>query len=237
MTAPLLFLLFIGTAWGPCAQAPPPAARSTAGPTDTLAADVGRSVIHWKGTKFRGLGRHEGTIRLACGAVYVRHGALVGGSFVVDMHTIVVTDIPAHEPVPRRRLRRYLMHEDFFAVATYPTARFVLTAVAPQQGRRHAVRGLLTLRGQTHPVTFDAEIRLGVYASLLATTAFSIDRQRWGVAYRGSRLTNDLVDDEIHLRLTIFAAQPPAEPPRSVPFSLAAFALRGEAIPITTFPP
>lgn len=184
-----------------------PISTPVAPAADTLFVDVSRSVIRWKGTKFWGLGKHEGTIQLAAGEVYVRNGAVAGGAFVIDMHTIEVTDMPEHEIVPRRRLRDHLMHDDFFAVATYPTARFVLTGVTRQQGRAYAVTGQLTLRGQTHPVAFDADIRFASGQTLAATAAFHIDRQRWGVAYRGSRLTNDLVDDEIHLRLELFAGR------------------------------
>ncbi len=172
---------------------------------DTLYVDTLRSLVRWKGTKFWGLGKHEGLVRVDSGELYVHNGEVTGGAFVIDMRSIEVTDIPKSDPVPRRRLRDHLMSEDFFAVAAYPTARFVLADVTRRQGRAYSITGNLTLRGRTHPITFEAEISVLSLQALEATATFSIDRQRWGVAYRGSRLTNDLVDDDIYLDLLLVA--------------------------------
>lgn len=175
---------------------------------DQLQVDTEQSVLRWKGTKFWGLGKHEGIVRLASGTLTVQEAAITAGSFVIDMHTIEVTDIPKSDPVPRKRLRHHLMGEDFFAVETYPTAQFTLTKIQ-ENDAYHQVWGDLTLRGQTHPVTFEATFSTLSNKKVWATAQFSIDRQRWGVAYRGSRLTNDLVDDEIHLDLVLVAAARP----------------------------
>jgi hypothetical protein len=40
---------------------------------------------------------------------------------------------------------------------------------------------------------------------LHATARATLDRMQWGVAFRGSRLTNDLVDDMIHLEFDLVA--------------------------------
>ena len=179
----------------------------------TLQLDVERSVIRWKGTKFRGLGKHAGIVRLASGAVTVDGRAPLGGSFVVDMRSIEVTDIPPSDPVPRRRLREHLMHDDFFAVARHPTAAFQIRSVTPRPGGRYAVDGVLTRRGRARPVRFEAAVAPAANGALHATARFRIDRQHWGVAYRGSRLTNDLVDDMIELTLDLVTT--PAPPARA----------------------
>ncbi|MEP0546093.1 MAG: YceI family protein [Rhodothermales bacterium] len=176
---------------------------------DTFYVDTSRSLVRWKGTKFWGLSKHEGLVRIASGELYVLGREITGGSFLIDMRSIEVTDIPESDPVPRRRLRDHLMSEDFFSVAAYPTARFVLGDVTRRQGHAYAVTGDLTLRGRTHPITFEAAIPVLSRHALEAAATFSIDRQRWGVAYRGSRLTNDIVDDEIYLDLLLVAE--PAE--------------------------
>lgn len=172
---------------------------------DTLWVDLQRSVLRWKGTKFWGLGKHEGIVRLAVGHLWLHEGALRGGIFVIDMTSIEVTDIPAHEPVPRRRLRNHLMSNDFFAVETYPTAVFVLARVQQRTDPTYLLTGALTMRGQTHPVTFETEMQALSPHHLEATAQFSINRHRWNVSYRGSRLTDDLVDDEIHIDLYLVA--------------------------------
>ncbi|HMB90350.1 MAG TPA: YceI family protein [Rhodothermales bacterium] len=175
---------------------------------DKLHVDTERSIIRWRGTKFWGLGKHEGIVWLASGTLTVQDAAVTAGSFVIDMNTIEVTDIPKSDPIPRKRLRNHLMDDDFFAVATYPTAQFTLTK-SQENETHHQITGDLTLRGQTHPVTFAATFSALSNKKVWATAQFSIDRQRWGVAYRGSRLTNDLVDDDIHLELVLVATAKP----------------------------
>ena len=178
------------------------AASLAASPSDTLVLDTTASVIHWKGTKFWGLGKHEGTLRLANGYVVLDRGRVAIARFVADMRTIEVTDIPVHEPVPRNRLRRHLMDEDFFAVERYPTATFVLRAAdAHEEDSGFRLTGDLTMRGVTHPIAVDVAVDASADGSLHATSRFRINRHDWGVSFRGSRLTNDLVDDEIHFTL------------------------------------
>ncbi|MEO7522383.1 MAG: hypothetical protein ABIW79_11260, partial [Gemmatimonas sp.] len=79
-----------------------------------LTVDIRRSVVRWKGTKFRGRGKHEGTVHLASGALSVCGATVCGGTFVLDMRSIAVTDIPVHETVPRTRLANHLNSRDFF---------------------------------------------------------------------------------------------------------------------------
>ena len=58
-------------------------------------------------------GMHEGTVKLSTGHLLLRDGKIMGGEFIADMNSISITDIPSHEPVPRRRLRNHLKSEDF----------------------------------------------------------------------------------------------------------------------------
>ena len=64
--------------------------------------NIGLSKIHWKGTKMRGLGKHEGEVNLKEGYFLIEENKIVGGKFIIEMNTINVTDIPKHETVPRR---------------------------------------------------------------------------------------------------------------------------------------
>lgn len=176
------------------------ATASTSLPVDTAA-----SVVYWKGTKFGGRGKHEGTLRLSRGEVEVCGSALVGGTFEIDMRSIEVTDIPEHEPVPRARLRDHLMGEDFFAVDTYPAATFRIDGAEGIGADSVRLSGALTMRGKTQGIAFKARIQERSARAVRASAQFSIDRQRWGVAYRGSELTNDLVDDELYLDVRLVA--------------------------------
>jgi len=55
--------------------------------------DTTASVVKWKGTKFFGLGKHEGIVRLRHGYVALQGSRPVGARFVVNMRSIEVTDI------------------------------------------------------------------------------------------------------------------------------------------------
>src|SRR6476661_6948252 len=68
---------------------------------ESVALDTGRSVVRWKGTKFRGRGKHEGTLLLTSGFVSMCRTTVCGGRFVLDMRSIAVTDIPVDDEVPR----------------------------------------------------------------------------------------------------------------------------------------
>ena len=96
---------------------------------DTIRIDLLKSNIHWKGTKMRGAGKHEGEIALQSGFLIKNSNQLVNGSFVADMTTIGVTDIPEHEPVPRDNLNSHLKSSDFFDVEKFPTSAFEITNV------------------------------------------------------------------------------------------------------------
>ncbi|MGQ0642230.1 MAG: hypothetical protein ACT4P6_15895 [Gemmatimonadaceae bacterium] len=63
--------------------------------TDTLEVDTTASVVKWKGTKFFGLGKHEGIVRLSNGHVAFVDGRVSDARFVVNMRSIEVTDISA----------------------------------------------------------------------------------------------------------------------------------------------
>lgn len=67
--------------------------------------------------------------------------------------------------------------------------------------------GDLTLRGQTHLVRFAARAVPLRGGGLRATAQLAIDRQRWGVAYRGTSLGEIAVDDTVHLGLNLVFGQ------------------------------
>lgn len=183
-------------------------ARKCAAGASELALDLDRSTIRWRGTKFWGLGKHEGGVRFRAGAVCVRGREVVGGWFEVDMRTLTVTDIPASDPVPRRRLRDHLLGEDFFHVDAYPVARFFVRGVAHESSRLYRISGDLTIRDHTEPVTFYARGWEVSDTSVRAEARLEVDRHAYGVSYRGSSIRDDLVDDTFWLELTIEAKRP-----------------------------
>lgn len=182
-----------------------PAHFAPVGGVDTLRVDPAQTVVRWKGTKFRGLGKHEGIVRMSEGTLLMCHELACGGSFTIDMRTIAVTDIPESDPVPRTRLVNHLKHPDFFWVDRYPTAVFRLREGRLTADGTYRVTGDLTMRGVRRSVSFPVHLRSRRDGELRADARIAIDRQRWGVAYEGSRLANDLVDDDFTLEVVLVA--------------------------------
>ena len=180
-----------------------------------LKPDLARSEIKWKGTKFWGLGKHEGTVQLKHGLICVANNRIVAGSFVANMRTIEVTDIPADDPVPRKRLRDHLMGEDFFDVPKHPEAVLVIRSVSPQQRSLHQVVADLTMRGRTQRVTFYARLWQVSGSHVKAQATIPIDRHKFGVSYVGSTIRDDLVDDTFYLDLTLETIQTQVSSPAS----------------------
>jgi polyisoprenoid-binding protein YceI len=135
----------------------------------------------------------------------VRRAELRGGTIELDMRSIAVTDMPLGEVSARRKLTTHLLAADFFDVARYPTARYTVQRVTMRGGNLARLEGALTLRGVTRPFAFEATVWSFEPTRLHATARATLDRMQWGVAFRGSRLTNDLVDDMIHLEFDLVA--------------------------------
>lgn len=175
---------------------------------DSLQLNTEASAIYWKGTKING--KHEGTVRLQEGYLVANEKAIVAGEFTADMNTISVTDIPEHEPVPRRRLRNHLKSEDFFYTEKYPTANFEIGETRKIKNDSLLILGLLSIRDVTKEIQLEAKRIESENGNPVFTTFFVIDRFEWNVAYRGSfwkRITsifdNTFVNAEIELRVEL----------------------------------
>ncbi len=167
--------------------------------SDTLRLDMSRSIIHWKGTKMKGLGKHEGQIELEDGFFTITNNLLTGGHFIANMNSIEVTDIPAHEPVPRGRFNDHMKSEDFFDTATYPVSKFEITGIQYKTTNSLIISGNLTLKDITRNISFAAN-----YKEKTFETGFTIDRFQWNIGYEGSWVDKTLVDKDIVLEIQLF---------------------------------
>lgn len=165
---------------------------------DTTKIDLRKSTVHWKGTKMRGTGKHEGEIEFIEGYFVTENNQLKGGSFTIDMSTISVTDIPQHEPVPRKRLNDHLKSLDFFDVEKFPTSQFNITNVKKITSDSLMISGNLTLKDITKNIEFGAN-----YKGKLFTTKFTLDRFKWNIAYEGNLADKTLVDKDIELTIDL----------------------------------
>lgn len=169
--------------------------------------DTSRSVVRWRGTKFGGRGAHAGVVRLRQGTLQYNSAKaeVTGGRIELDMRSIAVTDMPLDERSARAKLVNHLLAADFFDVARFPSAVFDIQRARHHSGNLVRLEGQLTLRGVTRPFAIDATVWSFEPTQLHATARATLDRMQWGVAFRGSRLTNDLVDDLISLEFDVTA--------------------------------
>lgn len=159
---------------------------------DSIQLNIKQSIIKWKGTKMRGLGKHEGTISIQEGVLIFDQGVLVGGRFSIPMASLRVTDIPASDPIPLHNLTEHLKGKDFFDVKTYPLSILILEKVTMVNENEILISANLEIKGIRRRIDFAAQKDLNrFYAN------FKIDRFDWNIAYEGSWADRTLVDREI----------------------------------------
>lgn len=157
-------------------------------PTHGGEIDIAKSSIAWVGKKVTG--QHEGHISLKSGKLLFENHQLTGGSFEIDMTSIVCTDIKGNGAV---KLVGHLNSEDFFSVADFPSAKLNLTKVeAGEIENEYKLTADLTIKGITHPISFVALI-----TKKTATADLMIDRTAYGIKYGSGSFFDNLGDKAI----------------------------------------
>jgi len=161
-------------------------------------ADADQSVLNWTGQKVTG--KHFGTIGLTSGTFRIDGDQIVSAEFVVDMTSITNEDIESE--AQNKKLVNHLKSEDFFGVATHPTARFRMKEPAVIDGGNAMVKGDLTIKGITHPVQFKAvvdqkEDMARVFGNMV------IDRTKYEVKYGSGKFFDNLADNTIYDEFTV----------------------------------
>ena len=168
---------------------------------DHVKVNTETSTVKWTGSKVTS--SHEGDIKIKSGKLILDHGRLVGGEFEIDMTTIVNTDIENQES--RNNLEGHLKNKDFFGVENHPTSDLKITKVdalkiVDQNGNNYAVVADLTIKGITHSIIFNANVKIKG-AAFLAIAKIKIDRTKWDIKYNSGSffdgLGNYLILDEI----------------------------------------
>ena len=158
--------------------------------------NVSSSVVKWIGTKVTG--KHNGTVKIKEGEVWVDGEKITGGKFVLDMTTIENADLDGEW---KEKLEKHLKDTDFFEVGKFPTATFETTKI-DQDASKLTVTGNLEIKGITKSITFPATIQKDDAKKILGAKAnFNINRQDWGIVYKGK--IDDVIRDEINLDLDL----------------------------------
>ena len=168
-------------------------------------ASVDETTITWKG--FKPTGTHSGTIALDNGVFTTNDGKLHSGTFLINMASLKVTDIPAEEP-GNGKLAGHLKSADFFDVEKFPNAAFEVTGSEDKDGKT-MLSGNLSLKGVENNITFPVTVSNEGDMMSITSEAFTIDRSKWNVKYGSKSFFDDLgdkfINDEIELQITVKA--------------------------------
>ncbi|HEX5743354.1 MAG TPA: YceI family protein [Flavobacteriaceae bacterium] len=149
---------------------------------------LNKSKVVWKGYKVTG--SHEGSISLKSGLLEFKNGKLTGGQFVIDMNTIICTDLTGEY---KGKLEGHLKSDDFFGVEAFPTANLIFTSVKATGKNSYEVKGNLTIKGKTNQITFI----ISIYGNK-ATATVKIDRTKYDIRYGSTSFFENLQDKAIY---------------------------------------
>ncbi len=146
------------------------------------------SALMWVGSKVTG--SHEGTINLSSGHLILDNNDLVGGEFVIDMTSVVCTDLTGKG---KASLEGHLKSDDFFSVNKFPTASLTILKVKKNSLGLYQVNANITIKGITQEIMFDAEIK-----EKTAKAKLIIDRTEFGIIYKSGNFFKELADKAIY---------------------------------------
>lgn len=163
-----------------------------------LKVDTTVSVLRWTGKKVTGT--HHGSVRLLDGKIQLDGDEIVGGSFRVDMSSIVVEDIK--DPKYNRKLTDHLKSNDFFDATDFPNSNFEILSAKKLStpgsgGENYEVLGKLSIVGVTHEISFPAKIEIG-QESASATAKVEVDRTKYNIRYGSGKFFESLGDKLIY---------------------------------------
>ncbi|RIV20572.1 YceI family protein [Fibrisoma montanum] len=170
--------------------------------------DTEQSSLTWNAKKVGG--EHTGTLKLAKGQLTAEGNKLTAGNFMIDMTTIVDTDIT--NPSGNKRLTDHLKSEDFFSVEKNPTATFKITKVTPVAGAKageptHTVTGDLSIKGTTKSISFPAAVNVSGNR-VEATGTATVNRLDYDIKYRAAIIgtaADKIIDDTFTLNIKLIA--------------------------------
>lgn len=164
-------------------------------------ADLKTSVLDWTGKKISG--KHYGKIGLKEGSFTVKDNKLVSGKFIIDMKTITVEDLTGSS---RDKLTGHLKSDDFFSTDKFAYSTLEITGSEPFTNNKAVVKGNLTIKDITHPITFTVSRNGSEY-----TSTIDVDRTLYNIRYGSGKffqnLGDNMIDDNFVLEVKLRVAQ------------------------------
>ncbi|NCN27040.1 YceI family protein [bacterium] len=176
--------------------------------------DPSKSMATWYGEKITGF--HYGDIKLSSGELEVKNGALVGGSFEVDMTSMSCGDC---DPKSAEKLVGHLKSDDFFSADKFKNSTLKIKKVTAWNevdkkkqaelmktleaaNKRdfskvkvakptHLISADLSIKGKTHPQDIVANVEVNG-AAVNASGQMVVDRTKFDVRYGSNKFFDNL---------------------------------------------
>ena len=151
------------------------------------------SKVLWKG-EMLGVYTHSGIVKLTQADIKMKDGNIQGGSFTVDMKSMIPTDdnYKPEEGSTKEKLVGHLSSADFFDVENFPTAKFEISEV-----NGNTASGKLTVRGITNDEKVENIAINEVDGKVIISGELVFDRKKYDVAWdspmKDMILSNDIV--------------------------------------------
>lgn len=161
------------------------------------------SSVSWKANKI--VGSHAGTFTVNNGVAKFNGNQLVGGSFILDIKSLKITDIKEDDK-QYKKLVGHLLSPDFFNADANSTAMFEITSVNGKD-----VTGDLTLNGIKKSVTFPVTVATSGEDVTLLSNMFTIDRTEWGIKYNSDKIADPkklgdkLIKNDVEMTISVKA--------------------------------
>jgi len=189
--------------------------------SEIYTVDIKKSQVFFVSRKRVG-DSHPGTIGLSEGKLAFENDILVGGTLVLNMAQVTITD-PNLDNGQKIKLTKQLISPDFFDSEKHQTAVFQITAVNPYltestiiptdstewktNAPTHNISGNLTLKDSTRGLTFPIRLSFAK-KKCLSDAKFVIDRTNWGIHYMSEASLGDkIINKEVNIGFHIEASK------------------------------
>ncbi|OBX21588.1 MULTISPECIES: YceI family protein [Bizionia] len=163
------------------------------------------SNIMWKG--FKPTGTHTGTIKVESGVFTMNGDAIESGSFLIDMNSLYVTDLPEDDE-NHGKLTGHLKSPDFFDVEAFPASAFEVTGFTNENGKM-MLSGNLKMKDTENNISIPVTVTENNDSITITSETFTVDRSKWNVKYGSKSFFDDLgdkfINDDMELQITITA--------------------------------
>ena len=172
----------------------------------TYKVDAEKSTLSWLAKKVTG--QHNGIVKVKSGELIFNKKVLKGGSFVIDMQSIVCDDLTDADM--NGKLIGHLKSEDFFSVAAFPESQLVLTDIKVKDKTTYNIKGKLTIKGISNIVEFPATLSIN-NNKVVGVANIKVDRTKYNIRYGSAKFFESIgdkaINDEFELMVKLEASK------------------------------